>query len=167
MKENPMRIIKIEKVILSCSGKDENLAKSKKLLEILSSRKAQIIASFKRIPDFDVSPGQEVGARVTMRGASGVEMLRRLLGAVDNALKSKQISDNHFSFGIKEYIEIPGVEYHRDLGIRGLTVTVVFARSGLRVQRKKIKSGKVSKKQLISKQEIIKYLEDVFKTKIL
>ena len=166
MKENPMRAIKIEKVLLSCSGKEDDLVKSKKLLEILTSRKAQTISSSKRIPDFDVRPGLEVGVRVTMRGASGIEILKRLLGAIDNTLKKKQISSNHFSFGIKEYIEIPGIEYHRDIGIRGLTATVVFARKGLRVQRKKIKVGKVAKKQYISSDEIIKYMEDVFKTKI-
>lgn len=166
MNENPMRAIKIEKVLVSCSGKDDDLVKSKKLIEILTSRKAQLIASSKRIPDFDVSPGLKVGARVTLRGDSGIELLRRLLGAIDNKLKEKQISDNHFSFGIKEYIEIPGMEYHRDIGIRGLTVTVVFARAGLRIQRKKAKSGKVSHIQYVSKAEIIKYMGGIFKTKV-
>jgi len=166
MTENIMRKIRIEKVLLSCSGKADDLTKSKKLLELLTRRKAQIITSNKRIPDFDVSPGLEVGTRVTMRGQPGIEILKRLLGAIDNKLKSKQISDNHFSFGILEYIEIPGIEYQRDIGIRGLTATIVFSRSGLRVQRKKIKSGKVSHRQYVSKKEIIKFMEDVFKTKI-
>lgn len=166
MTENPMRQIKIEKVLLSCSGKAEELEKSKKLLEFLTGRKAQVISSTKRIPDFDVRPGLEVGTRITLRGREAVEIFKRMLGAIDNKLSKKQISDNHFSFGIKEYIEIPGVEYKREIGIRGLSVTIVFARPGLRVQRKKISSGKVSKKQYISKDEIIKYMEDVFKTKI-
>ncbi len=163
-KKNSMRTIKIEKVILSAGATGDNLAKAKKLLEIVSSKKAQIIASQKRIPEFDVRPGLEVGTRVTLRGKEAVELLRRLLGALDNKLKVNQVSDNHFSFGIKEYIEIPGMEYQRDIGIRGFNVTVVFIRAGTRVRLKKIKRGKMPKKQHITKEEIVNYMQEVFKT---
>ncbi|MDP1695355.1 MAG: 50S ribosomal protein L5 [archaeon] len=165
MSENVMRTIKIEKMILSAGGQADNLAKSKKLLEYLSKRKVQIIASNKRIPDFGVAPGMEVGVRVTIRGEDAEDLLRRLLGALDNVMKKKQVSENHFSFGLKEYIDIPGVEYQRDIGIKGLNITVVFARPGLRVKRKKIKYGNVPKRQHVSKEEIIKFMEVHFKTK--
>ena len=161
--KNPMRQIFIEKVLLSASGVDKDLEKAKKLLELLSGMKAQIVASNKRIPDFGVRPGLEVGTRVTLRGEKAIQLLKRLLAAEENKLKVKQMSENHFSFGIEEYIEIPGVEYQRDIGIRGLNITVVFARAGLRVKRKKIKSGNVPKKQFIPAEEIINYMEDNFK----
>lgn len=163
--ENPMRKIKIEKVLLSAGATGDDLAKEKKLLEIVSGSKAQILASARRIPEFDVRPGLEVGTRITLRGKKAVEMLKRLLGAVSNEVKKKQVSENHFSFGIKEYIEIPGIEYQRDIGIRGFNVTVVFARVGLRVKRKKIKAGKVPKRQFVSEEEIVNFMKEVFKTK--
>lgn len=163
--ENPMRIVRVEKVLLSCGATGDNLTKSKKLLDLISQRKAQIIASQKRIPDFGVRPGLEVGTRVTLRGKEAIALLRRLLGAIDNTLKKKQISPNHFSFGIHEYIEIPGTEYQRDIGIRGLNVTIVFSRKGLRVMNKKRKSASIPKKQNVTSQEIINYMEDHFKTK--
>ena len=93
-----------------------------------------------------------------------MDLLRRLLGAISNVLSKRKVSENHFSFGIKEYIEIPGIEYNREIGIRGLNVTVVFIRSGMRVKRKKIKSGKVHKKQYVSKDEIISFMKEHFKT---
>lgn len=164
---NPMRTIFIEKIILSASGVDKELEKAKKLLELLSGMKAQVVASQKRIPDFGVRPGLEVGTRVTMRGEAALQLLRRLLAAEENKLKEKQVTENHFSFGIEEYIEIPGVEYQRDIGIRGLNITIVFARAGLRVKRKKIKAGIVPKKQFIPAEEIIKYMEDNFNTKFI
>lgn len=164
-KTNPMREIFIEKVVLSAGATGDNLTKSKKLLEYLTSKKAQIIESRKRIPDFGVSPGMKVGTRVTLRKPEDLELLKRLLGALDNKLPKKQIAPNHLSFGIKEYIEIPKAEYQRDIGIRGLNVTVVFARAGLRVKRKKIKRGNIPKKQHISPQEIIDYMEKNYKTK--
>jgi large subunit ribosomal protein L5 len=167
LKENPMRRIQIEKVLLSGSGKDKNLEKSAKLLNILSGMKTQIIKTQKRIPDFSVRPGLEVGARVTLRRDKAIAQLRRLLGAIDNTLKSKQISPNHFSFGIKEYIDIPEVEFNRDIGVMGLNVTVVFVRTGIRVKRKKIKSGKFPLRQNVTKEEIINYMKENFKTKII
>ena len=161
---NPMRTVSIEKIIISAGATAENLVKAKKLLELLTGRKAQIIASTKRIPDFGVRPGLEVGTRVTLRGNSAMDMLRRVLGALENVLSKKQVAENHLSFGIKEYIEIPGIEYQRDIGIRGFNTTIVFTRPGLRVKRKKIKSGHVPRRQYVSKAEIIKYMEDNFKT---
>jgi large subunit ribosomal protein L5 len=160
-----MRMIRIEKVLLSAGAVDKELEKSKKLIEIISGMKAQVVISQKRIPDFGVRPGLEVGTVVTVRGEKGIELLRRLLGALDNILKKKQVSDNHFSFGVHEYIDIPGMEYQRDIGIKGFNVAVVFARAGLRVKRKKIKAGSVPKKQFVTKDEIIKYMEENFKTK--
>ena len=164
MKENPMRKIKISKVLLSCGATDKNLEKAKKLLELISGKKAQIIASQKRIPNFNVRPGLEVGTRVTLRKKGAVELLKRLLEAIDNTLILEQVSDNHFSFGIKEYIEIPGIEYQRDIGVRGLNVTVVFNRPGARVKLKKIKKGKFPKRQHVLGDEIIKFMEDNFQT---
>lgn len=163
---NTMRTINIEKVIISAGGTGEHLAKAKKLLELVSAKKAQIIASTKRIPDFKVNPGLEVGTRVTVRGESAIILLRRLLGAIDNKLALKTITPNHFSFGIEEYIEIPGIEYQRDLGIRGFNVTVVFSRPGLRVQRKKIKSGRVPKRQHVTQEEISTFMKEAFKTQV-
>lgn len=163
---NSMRTITVEKVVLSAGGTGDTLAKAKKLLEFISGRKAQIIASHKRIPDFNVRPGLEVGTRVTVRHKEAIALLIRLLGAIDNKIKFSSLSDNHFSFGIQEYIEIPGVEYQRELGIRGLNVTVTFARPGLRVQRKKIKAGKVAKRQMVTKEEIQSFMKEGFKTSI-
>ncbi len=163
--ENPMRKIKLEKVLISAGATGDDLAKEKKLLEIVSGKKAQILSSNKRIPEFNVRPGLEVGVRVTLRGKEAVELLKRLLSAINNEIKKKQLSDNHFSFGIKEYIEIPGIEYQRDIGIRGFNVTVVFIRAGVRVKLKKIKRGKVPKKQFISKEEISNYMKELFNTK--
>ena len=159
-----MRKIKIEKVVLSVGGTGEKLEKGVQLLTLLTKRKPAKMMSRKRIPTLGVRPKLEVGAVVTLRKNSE-EFLKKALIAIDNVLKNSQISENNFSFGIKEYIEIPGTEYQRELGILGLDVTVVFKRTGKRVGLKKIKKGKIPKKQIISKEEIIKFMEENFQTK--
>jgi large subunit ribosomal protein L5 len=162
--QNPMYKIKIEKVVLSVGGVAENLEKGVKLLNILTGKKPAKMSSKKRIPSLGVRPGLEIGAVITIR-KNKEELLKRLLISIDNILKKKQISENNFSFGIKEYLEIPEVEYQKDIGVMGFDTTVVFKRAGRRVKLKKIKRGKVPKKQIITKQEIIKFMEDNFQTK--
>jgi len=166
MKDNIMRTIKIEKVVLSMGAIGEDLEKSVKLLKILTGRKPAKTQSKKRIPSLSVRPGLEVGCVVTIRKEAH-ETLKRMLAAIDNVLKKKQLSENNFSFGIKEYIEIPGTEYQRDIGIMGLDVTIVFKRTGRRIRLKKVKKGKVPKRQNITKEEIIKFMEDEFGTKFI
>ncbi len=163
-KSNPMREVKIEKVVLSVGGIGEELEKGVKLLEILTERKPTKMKSRKRIPSFSVRPGLEVGAVVTIR-KNPEETLKKMLAAIENVIKKKQISVNNFSFGVKEYIEIPGVEYQREIGIIGFDVTVVFKRTGRRVGLRKIKRGKVPERQRVSKEEIIKFMEDNFQTR--
>ena len=153
-------------MILSAGATGQELEKSAKLLEIVTQKKAQIIKAGPntRIPAFSVRPGLELGTRVTLRGEDAIKLLRRLLGAIDNTLSKKQIENNHFSFGIKEYIEIPDMEYIREIGIKGFNVTVVFERAGTRVKKRKIKRGRIPGRQHVSKEEIIKFMEDNFKT---
>jgi len=161
--ENPLREIKIEKVVLSIGGIGEDLEKGVRLLQIITEKKPAKMRTNKRIPSLGIRPKLEVGTVSTVRKNSK-ELLKRMLVTIDNTLKKSQISEDNFSFGIHEYIEIPGMEYQRDIGIMGFDITVVFKRAGKRVRIKKIKKGKIPKKQHISKEEIIKFMEDNFQT---
>jgi large subunit ribosomal protein L5 len=165
--KNKMQEIKIEKVVLSVGGTADYLEKGVKLLTMLTGKKPARMKSKRRIPTWSVRPGLEIGAVVTIRGKESEELLKKMLITIDNVLKKKQISENNFSFGIKEYIEIPGVEFQREIGIMGFDVTVVFKNAGRRVKLKKIKRGKIPQRQIISKDQIIKFMEEKFQTKFI
>jgi large subunit ribosomal protein L5 len=166
MKENIMRTIKIERVVLNVGGVAEKLEKGGILLEKITGRKSVKIRARKRIPAWGVRPGLEVGVKVTLRGKEAEDRLKAFLGGVNNTLKERQFQKNFVSFGIKEYIEIHGLEYIREVGIMGFEVSVVFTRSGRRVGLRKVKRG-VVRRQDISPEEIIKFFEEKFGTKIL
>ncbi len=165
---NVMREPRIARVVLSTGAVEAELVKAQKLLELVSGKKAQInkSGSRTRIPAFEVKPNMELGASVTLRGKEAIEVLRKLLGAADNKLKESQIDRNNFSFGIDEYINIPGMKYVREVGIRGFNVAVVFERPGVRVKKRKIKQGNLPAKQHVTKEEIIEFMEDKFDTEI-
>jgi len=166
-KENKMREIIIEKMILSGRGIGGELDKLSKLFYNITNKKAYKTKARKRIPTFEIRPGLEIGCMVTLRGKEITPLLKTLLVTIDNRLKKKQIKDNHFSFGIKEYIEIPGVKYDREIGIIGFEVTVVFKRKGKRIKMKKIKKGKYPSIQDVSAEEIIKFLTEKFNVEVI
>ncbi len=162
-----MKEAKIAKLILSAAGTGEKLEKEVKLLKLISGMQPIKTKSKKRIPAFGVGPGMETGCKVTIRGKKIFPLLKRLLAGINNEIKERQIEKNHFSFGIHEYMEIPGIEYQRDIGILGFNVTIDFERSGKRVERKKIKTGKVPRRYNVTREEIAEFMKKNFETKIL
>jgi large subunit ribosomal protein L5 len=167
MAENPMRNIKIEKVVLNVGGVGEKLDKGVILLEKISGMKPIKVQATKRIPTWKVRPGLEVGTKVTIRDSKKAEdLIKRLLPAINNTLKEKQIKDNFVSFGVQEYIEIPDMEYIREVGIMGFEVTIVFSRPGRRIEQKKTKSGKI-KRMVVGAEEIKEILKSKFGINIL
>jgi len=168
-KDNIMRKIKLEKVTLNCgTGADQaKLEKAKKLLQVLSEKKPVNTKSKQRIPGFGIRVGLPIGCKVTIRGEKAPGLLKRLLETGGNKLKIKQFNPGSFAFGIKEYIEIPGIVFQRDVGIMGLDVCVTLTRPGYRIEEKKRKSGKVPESHRITKEETIQFVKDNFNTEML
>ena len=165
--KNKMQNIELDKMVLNCGATDDKFEKSMKLLTMITKRKVNVRISTKRIPTFNISPGKKSGCRVTVRDKEEIiASLKRFFAAVDNKLSRKKIVNNHFSFGIKEYIEIPGLEYNREIGILGFEVDVSFKRKGKRVKFKKIKQGKYPKRQEVTKEEIIDFLKKNLKLEV-
>ncbi len=165
--KNPMQQIEIEKMVLNCGGIEDKFEKSVKLLEMITKRKVNIRKSHKRIPTFNISPGKKSGCRVTIRDKNEIiTLLKRFFAAIDNKISKKQVAENHFALGIKEYIEIPGLEYNREIGILGFEIDVSFKRKGKRVKLRKIKKGKYPKRQAVTKEEIIEFLKKNLKLEV-
>ncbi len=161
-----MREISIDKVILNIGGTGEKLDKGFILLQKLTGKTPVKVAATKRIPTWHVRPGLEVGTKVTLRGADAEAMIKKVLPAIKNTLKERQIKDNFVSFGVHEYIEVPGMEYIREVGIMGFEMTIVFVRAGKRIELRKVKNGK-TRRQVVSAAEIEEILVNKFGTKIL
>jgi large subunit ribosomal protein L5 len=170
MESNKMREIEIEKMVLHCGGTDKKLEKSIQLLESIVEGKNKIFIkqSTKRIPAFGISPGKKSGCKVTLRDKERImDLLRRFFASFDNELSRKQITENQLCFGVKEYIEVPGLEYNRDIGILGFEVMLVFKRKGKSVKLRKIKKGTYPKKQGVTKEEITDFLIKNFGVEII
>jgi len=163
MSENPMREIRIEKVTLNigCGSDQDKLKRAQKLLQNLTDQKP-LITRTRRRTTFGMPSKKAIGVKVTLRKDKAVNFLKDTLQALDNELKEKQINDDNFSIGIKEYIDLPKAKYDPDIGIIGMDVCVTLERPGYRVKKRKNKKSKIGKKHLITKTETIEWLKNKF-----
>ncbi len=166
--QNPMRAIKIDKVTLNigAGAEVENVEKAVALLEKIAGTKAVKTKSKKRIAEWKLRPGLPIGARVTLRKKAAAEVLQRTLKAANFELPKSAFTLNSFSFGIKEYIDIPGVKYDPKIGIIGLSVCVSLIRAGYRVKKRKIRKAKISPTHLVTAEDAMKFAQEKFGVKI-
>ena len=169
-KENKMREIFIEKLTLNCGtgGPGDKLEKSLKLLAKLSDMKpvSTKAGPNTRIPTWGVRPGLELGCRVTVRGKKAAELLKQLLDAKKKELKESSFDDHgNFSFGIHEYLDIPGIEYDPEIGITGLELAVTLQRKGFRIKRRASHKKSVPKAHKITKENAISFMKTKYGVK--
>ncbi len=163
--ENPMRKIYLQKVVLNMgvgrSGDAIDVAK--KALDQISGRKSCARAAKETQRDWGIRKGEPVGVAVTTRGEEAKELLKRLLEAKGNKIKSRSFDGFcSISFGIAEHIDIPGVKYDPQIGILGLDITITLARPGFSVRTRSKHKASVGKKHHISKQEALDFFVKEF-----
>lgn len=166
---NPMKNIRIEKVTLNIgAGKDQTkLEKGMVLLKLLANATPIKTITNKRIQEWGLRPGLPIGCKITLRKDRAIQLLQRLLNAVDNSLREKQFDYNgNISFGIHEYIEIPGVKYDPKIGVIGLEVCVTLERPGYRIKRRRFMARKVPLRHRVTKQDAIDFMTKQFNTKV-
>ena len=162
--QNVMRSIKIAKLTLNIgSGKSEDmLKKGLKLLAKISPVKPVKTVTQKRIPGWSLRPGLAIGAKATIR-RNTAEVLRKLLAARSNILSERNFdTQGNFSFGVPEYIDIPGLEYDPELKIMGLEVAVTLERPGFRLKKRKVNPKKIGKSHLITKEDAKEFVTKEF-----
>lgn len=169
-KVNVMREVLIDKVTLNIGVGEagEKVNKAAKILELISGQKPVKTVSNKRIPTWGIRPGLAIGTKVTVRGSRAVELLKKLFEAVENKLHEYSFDDNgNFSFGIRSYIDVPGMKYDPEIGVYGLDVAVTLKRRGYRVKVRKRKRSKVGSRQRVKKSDAIRFVKEKFGVEVL
>ena len=157
--------VRIEKITLNVgAGKEQSrLDKGFLLLKELTGVTPVKTVTQKRIPTWGLRPGLPICAKVTLRGEEAKKMVRRLLHAKDNKLKSTNFDNNgNVAFGVHEYIDIEAAKYNPQIGIMGLEVAVTLEKPGYHIKRRKIKTGVVGKRQRVSKEEAQGFMKETF-----
>ncbi len=158
-KQNPMRDIRMTKITLNIGTGESGvkLEKAQKLLEKLTKKKVVITKTHDRTT-FGMAKDRPIGVKVTLRKEDAKKFLKPALQSIGNKLKASQFDlSGSFSFGIAEYINIPGIKYDAEIGILGFDVSVSLERPGYRIKKRRQKPKKVGKKHQIKKEEAIEF----------
>ncbi|HSG74042.1 MAG TPA: 50S ribosomal protein L5, partial [Nitrosopumilaceae archaeon] len=108
-----------------------------------------------------------IGVAVTSRGKDAVALLKRLLEAKGNQLKSSSFDDfGNISFGILEHIDIPGIKYDPKIGILGLDVAVSMTRPGFNIRLRSKHKARIGKSHKITSDEAKEFLSREFGVRI-
>ena len=134
--KNKHEVPKIDKIILNM-GLGEDASDGKKLkacvddMSLISGQKPVVTKFKKSISNFKTRKGGNAGVKVTLRSTKMYEFIDRLVNIAlprvkdFRGLSSKGIDkSNNFSFGIKEHIIFPEVNFDKVDKIRGLDITI-------------------------------------------
>ncbi|MBN2014556.1 MAG: 50S ribosomal protein L5 [Candidatus Altiarchaeota archaeon] len=160
-----MMVPRIEKVVVNIGvgSSGEKLVKAETLLGRLTGRKPVRTISKHKIPAWNLKKREPIGCKVTLRGKEAEEFLKKSFVAKDNTIKQSVFdSDGNFSFGIHEYIDMPGVKYDPDIGIFGMNISTTMELPGYRIKKRRILKKRIPSSSLLKKDESIEFIKKKF-----
>ncbi len=136
-KKNPMAVARVARIVVNVgigSRKDDKAYKELVLdsLATITGQKASIMKARKSIAGFKLREGQEIGAKVTLRGRRMEEFLYRLIHiALPRVRDFRGVSpkglDGHgnFSIGLREHTVFPEISFDDVSHAHPLGITIV------------------------------------------
>lgn len=134
---NPLQVPRLEKVIISM-GVGEGARDIKVLeaavkdLSIICGQKPVMTRARKSVASYKIRTGMPIGAFVTMRGNRMHEFLDRLFSlALPRVRDFQGLNPNsmdgtgNFTFGIREQLVFPEIDYDEIDRVRGMDITIV------------------------------------------
>ena len=134
---NKHQVPKITKIVLNI-GLGEDATDTKKIkacqddLTSIAGQKAIVTKFKKSIANFKTRKGFSAGVKVTLRSAKMYEFMDRLVNIALPRIKDfRGLSSNrvdkfgNYSFGIKEHLIFPEINYDKVDKIRGMDITLV------------------------------------------
>ncbi len=135
--KNPMEVPRLEKVIINmglgdCKDNSKALEAAVAELTQISGQKPLVTKAKKSVANFKVREGQNVGAKVTLRGDRMEEFMDKLVSiALPRVRDFRGVSTKAFdgrgnyALGIKEQLIFPEIEYDKVEKIRGMEMIFV------------------------------------------
>jgi len=134
---NTMEVPRVTKIILNI-GLGEALQNARVVdaavgdLTAIAGQKPVVTRAKKSVANFKLRQGQAIGAMVTLRGQRMYEFLDRFINVALPRIRdfrgvSRRSFDGHgnYSYGLREQIVFPEIEYDQVDKLRGLEISIV------------------------------------------
>jgi large subunit ribosomal protein L5 len=134
--KSAFEVPKITKIVVNM-GLGDSLKDAKLMdaavedLMIITGQRPVVTRAKKSVASFKVRKGMAIGCKVTMRGARMYEFFDRLVNVAIPRIRdfrglSPDSFDGHgnYTFGIREQIVFPEIDYDKVVKIRGMDITV-------------------------------------------
>ena len=134
---NPHQIPRVAKIVLNVGfGEGPKVPKALEVivaeLAAISGQKPVVTRAKKAISNFSLRAGMAIGAAVTLRGVRMYEFLDRFIGITVprirdfRGLPTKSFDGRgNYSFGVKEQMIFPEINYDKVERIHGMDITIV------------------------------------------
>ena len=134
---NPMQLPRLSKVVLNVgmgdAGKNpKHLEAAVEELGLITGQRAVVTRAKKAIANFNLRAGMPVGCSVTLRGARMYEFLDRFINLTVPRIRDFRGLPNrsfdgrgNYTFGIKEQLIFPEIDYDKVEKIHGMDITIV------------------------------------------
>lgn len=169
-KENPMRAVRVLKIVVNAGVGEsgEPRTKAERVLQMVTHQKPVATRARSTNRDFGIREGQEIGAKVTLRGAVARDFLDRALDARDRQLDPDSVDRaGNVSFGVADYTDFAGMKYDPEIGIRGFDVCLTIGRAGFRVRTRSLAARPLPKSERVTPDETRRFLAEKFRVTFL
>ena len=167
---NPLRAVRVIKIVVNSGVGESGEARTKaeKVLQMVTRQKPVPTRAHSTNRDFGIRAGQEIGAKVTLRGAAANDFLTRAFEARDRQLDGDSIDRNgNFSFGVADYTDFAGMKYDPAIGIHGMDVSVEVGRAGYRIRNRKVRGRPLPHSLRSTREETRAFLVSTFQVNVL
>jgi large subunit ribosomal protein L5 len=134
---NIMQVPRLEKIVVNMGvgravGQPSLLEGAVRDLTIITGQKPLVTKATKSIAGFKLREGQNIGAKVTLRGDRMWEFLDRLISVAIPRIRDFRglppdsfDGNGNYTFGVTEQLIFPEIDYDRIDTTRGMDITIV------------------------------------------
>ena len=162
---NVMRAPRIEKVVVNIGVGEagERLVKAQKVIEMVTGQASVQTISKTINRDLGIRKGMPLGCKVTLRGGSAEEFLKKALNIREYRIPTYSFDkEGNMSFGISDYTDFEGMKYDPEIGIFGMDVNVVLRRGGNRITQRAVMKRRIPKKHRMQRDEAVVFMTEKF-----